>query len=221
MRADGRGRCAGTALSSFRRSRGIRLRPLYGTTETGGIAVAPADAVPPPLGCVGPPMSGVEVDRPCPTAAARWAKAWAAFFVRSSSMMAGYLADGAVGYLDAQDGWFETGDVGLLDAAGELHLKGRVTEVINVLGMKVIPSEVEEVIASLPGVAEVKVYPGRHRSGSQFVKAAVVLRGGLELADLRAHCEQNLVYYKRPEQVRLVESLPRTPSGKIILDQLP
>ena len=85
-----------------------------------------------------------------------------------------------------------------------------MTDVINVLGMKVVPSEVEEVIASLPGVSEVMVYAGRHRSGSQFVKAAVVSTNGLQTPELRSHCEQNLVYYKRPEVFadRLVAAQP-------------
>ncbi len=73
-----------------------------------------------------------------------------------------------------EDGWFRTGDLAEQDAAGGVCLKGRENDVINVAGLKVIPREVEDVISLLPGVVEVKVYPGVYPSGSQYVKAAVV-----------------------------------------------
>ena len=85
---------------------------------------------------------------------------------------------------------------------------------INVSGLKVVPCEVEEAIAALPGVLEVKVYAGQHRSGSQMVKAAVAVESGLSVADIRAHCERQLVYYKRPQVVNLVDALPRNPAGQ-------
>jgi acyl-CoA synthetase (AMP-forming)/AMP-acid ligase II len=93
--------------------------------------------------------------------------------------------------------------------------------VINVAGLKVIPLEVEEAIAALPGVIEVKVYAGLRRNGSQFVKAAVVAEAGADAAAIRRHCEANLVYYKRPERIIPVDRLPRSPAGKILRDQLP
>ena len=112
-------------------------------------------------------------------------------------------------------------DLARIDASGAIHLLGRETDVINVFGMKVVPSEVEEVIGALPEVAEVKVYAGRHRaSGFQFVKAALVGEA-LDESKIRAHCQQHLVYYKRPERIAVLEALPRSPAGKIIRDQLP
>ena len=88
-------------------------------------------------------------------------------------------------------------------------------------GLKVVPCEVEEAIVQLPGVREVKVYAGEHRSGTQIVKAAVAVDEGLTAFEIRAHCERQLVYYKRPQVVTIVDALPRTPTGKIIRDQLP
>ena len=58
------------------------------------------------------------------------------------------------------DGWFDTGDLAQLTGDGTIHLRGRDSEVINVSGLKVVPCEVEEAIAALPGVVEVKVYAG-------------------------------------------------------------
>jgi len=106
-------------------------------------------------------------------------------------------------------------------SAGNIHLLGREAEVINVEGLKVIPSEVEEVIAAVPGVVEVKVYAGKRKSGGQFIKAAVVVEGRLDVQTIRAACERNLVYYKRPERIITLDRLPRSPAGKIQRDQLP
>jgi acyl-CoA synthetase (AMP-forming)/AMP-acid ligase II len=141
--------------------------------------------------------------------------------IRSSSMMAGYLAADAIDGSPISDGWFDTGDLASVDSAGVIQLMGRESEVINVEGSKVIPCEVEEVIAAFPGVREVKVYAGRRRNGGQFVKAAIVSDTQVDEAAIQAHCEQNLVYYKCPERIIPVESLPRSPAGKILRDQLP
>ena len=143
------------------------------------------------------------------------------FLVRSSSMMAGYLDDHGRVSTPMPDGWFETGDLARLASDGMIHLRGRNSEVVNVSGLKVVPCEVEEAITRLPGVREVKVYAGEHRSGTQVVKAAVAVEDGVSEADIRAHCEQHLVYYKRPQIVTLVGTLPRTPTGKINRDELP
>jgi acyl-CoA synthetase (AMP-forming)/AMP-acid ligase II len=192
---------------------------LYGSTETGGICVdveAPADAAP---GSVGPKMRPVSVEiRPLPDTR-DWQPGVGRVAVKSPSMMAGYLTPDGIDSTAVRDGWFENGDLGFIDA-GRVHLVGRESEVVNVFGMKVIPSEVESVIRDFPGVSDVKVYAGQHRSGSQIVKAAVA-GASIDVAALREHCAGNLVAYKRPEIIIPLEALPRTPTGKIIRDQLP
>jgi acyl-CoA synthetase (AMP-forming)/AMP-acid ligase II len=135
--------------------------------------------------------------------------------------MAGYLDDRGRITVASPDGWFETGDLARIEADGTIHLRGRDSEVINVSGLKVVPCEVEEILAALPGVVEVKVYAGRNRSGTQAVKAAVAVENGMTVDDLRAHCDRHLVYYKRPNAITLVDALPRTPAGKIDRQRLP
>jgi long-chain acyl-CoA synthetase len=218
---------AGAPLServarSYREKSGVLVRPLYGTTETGGISIATVDRDGLTTGCVGAPMRGVDVEvRPAPFAEEHDGRTLETLFVRSSSMMAGYLGPDGVDRSALSDGWFQTGDLSRLDEHGSIHLRGRITEVINVGGMKVVPSEVEEVIGGLGGVREVKVYAGNSRSGTQFVKAAVVADASIDDAKVREHCLRELIYYKRPSAVLLVDSLPKTPSGKVILSELP
>lgn len=205
----------------FRERTGIAVRPLYGTTETGGIAVAPAGGKPLLAGQVGLAMRGVET-RLAYEANSQGAPAGVGrLLIRSSSMMAGYLSSAAIDKSLISEGWFDTGDLAAIDSDGYIQLMGRESDVINVEGSKVIPCEVEEVIAALPGVHEVKVYAGRRRTGAQFVKAAIVSDPLVDEAAILAHCERNLVYYKCPERIIPVDALPRSPAGKILRDQLP
>jgi acyl-CoA synthetase (AMP-forming)/AMP-acid ligase II len=217
---------AGSPLSDrtakrFCEKTGITVRSLYGTTETGGIAVAPTGQT---LlsGQVGPAMCGVESQIAIDTDSSGAPPGVGRLLIRSGSMMAGYLGAEAIDDSLISNGWFDTGDLASIDSAGVIQLMGRESEVINVEGSKVIPCEVEEVITAFPGVREVKVYAGRRRNGGQFVKAAIVSDGfQIDEAALQAHCERNLVYYKCPERFIPVESLPRSPAGKILRDQLP
>jgi acyl-CoA synthetase (AMP-forming)/AMP-acid ligase II len=207
---------------NYREKSGAIVRPLYGTTETGGISIAVTDRDGTIGGCVGPAMQGVEVEiRSAARADETDGPPLTTLLVRSSSMMAGYLEPSGLDASPLQGGWFHTGDVARLDEFGSIHLRGRITEVINVGGMKVVPSEVEEVIAAIDGVNEVKVYAGSSRSGAQFVKAAIVADASLDDATLREHCARQLIYYKRPGAIVRLAALPRTPSGKVILKELP
>ncbi|MBX7168067.1 MAG: acyl--CoA ligase [Pirellulales bacterium] len=200
---------------------GVHVRPLYGTTETGGISVGTADFGLAGDGYVGPSMRGVDAEIRAAGAMSNSREDIGRVAIRSSSMMAGYLAYDGIDMAAIADGWFVTGDIGMRDERGGLHLHGRESEVINVGGLKVIPVEVEEVLAALPGVMDVKVYAGQDRNGRQFVKAALVTDPQVDEARVRAYCDAELVYYKRPRTVVLTDRLPRTPSGKIIAAQLP
>lgn len=217
---------AGAPLSErtaqrFLEKSGILVRPLYGTTETGGIAVGVGDREASIPGCVGPAMKGVEAALDRATSGLDAGHELGTMCIRSSSMMAGYLNGDSIDTSALDDGWFKTGDLAFIDDHAAIHLKGRQTEVINVGGLKVVPSEVEEVIRLMPQVLEVKVYAGTPKSGPQFVKAAIVKATDLDARDVRRHCEEHLVFYKRPGTILFVDSLPKTPSGKIILSQLP
>ena len=201
---------------------GATVRPLYGTTETGAISVAGPDHDISAAASVGPPMRGVSVSVRPPDAGERGIEEGVGeLWVRSASMMAGYLSPRGVDRSLLRDGWFNTGDLARIDEAGNINLRGRASEVINVFGIKVLPSEVEEVISLMPQIVEVKVYSARNRWGSQSVKAAVVTSGRLTDADVRAHCRQHLVSYKQPERITMLNRLPRSPTGKIVLSELP
>jgi acyl-CoA synthetase (AMP-forming)/AMP-acid ligase II len=201
---------------------GAAVQPLYGTTETGGITVAGPGHDPKAAGSVGPPMKNVSVEvRPVEDPEGRGEEGVGELWVSSPSLMAGYLSPTGVDRSPIVDGWFNTGDLARIDERGDVRLRGRASEVINVFGNKVLPGEVEEVISLMPQVVEVKVYSAPNRWGSNSVRAAVVATNGVSDRDVRDHCETHLVAYKQPEQVAMLEALPRSPAGKIVLSKLP
>jgi long-chain acyl-CoA synthetase len=113
------------------------------------------------------------------------------------------------------EGWFDTGDLGKLDAEGRLSLLGRSKTVIICAGMKIFPEEVEEVINSVPGVRESLVFGREHPQYGQLPVAHVAASDESVIATLREHCCKVLSSYKVPVEFTAVESLPKTASGKI------
>jgi len=203
----------------FQKVAGIVPRPLYGATETGGIAVAGEGEL-----CVdgriGQPFDGVTVELvdgdPSPE---NGNGKMSMIRVRAKSLMVGYLIGEEIDTSSIHDGWYETGDLGYRNSDGSLYLCGREAEVVNVSGMKVLPREVEEVILGLRNVREVKVFGHRNQAGAYQIRAAVVGEG-LAIEDIHRHCREQLVYYKRPAKIIILGALPKNANGKVILSEL-
>jgi 2-furoate---CoA ligase len=118
-----------------------------------------------------------------------------------------------------RDGWYFTGDMGYVDADGELHVAGRVDDMIISGGENIHPVEVEEVLARHPGVRDVAVVGEPDERWGQRVVAFVVAVGpGLTAEALDAHCRRGgeLAPFKRPRRVVFVDEIPKTASGKIL-----
>jgi acyl-CoA synthetase (AMP-forming)/AMP-acid ligase II len=113
------------------------------------------------------------------------------------------------------NGWFRTGDQGVLDADGYLVLVGRLKELINRGGEKISPREVDEVLLTHPAVAEAVCFGVPDTKYGEEVAAAVVLRGQANEADLVAHCRERLAAFKIPKTIYLVTQIPRTATGKV------
>lgn len=120
-------------------------------------------------------------------------------------------------------GELHTGDVGFLDADGNLHLRDRKSLVIIRGGANVYPAEVERVLLEAPGVAACAVLGVPDERLGERVVAVVEPQVGTSLDDdaVRAHCVDNLAKYKVPERFAVVESLPRNAMGKIVRKDLP
>ncbi|WP_304116549.1 class I adenylate-forming enzyme family protein [Mycolicibacterium bacteremicum] len=191
--------------------------PLYGTTETGLISVARDQEQAALPDAVGIAAEGVVVRQ----APAMRSHIHDTVMVRSASLMAGYLEHGRLDASTFENGWYRTGDLVEPGPRGTLRLRGREHDIVNVGGLKVVPAEVEGVINDLAGVHAVKVYGRTLPGGDEQVNAAVVADARVTEGDIARHCRAHLVYYKRPAVMHLLEELPTTPSGKVLVKELP
>lgn len=118
------------------------------------------------------------------------------------------------------NGWFRTGDEGLLDEDCYLHLTGRIKDIIIRAGENIAPHEVDEILLRHPAVAAAVTFGSAHPTLGEEVFAAVVLHephGATESALIK-HCRELLAEYKCPKKIYLVKSIPITASGKIRRD---
>ncbi len=115
------------------------------------------------------------------------------------------------------DGWLRTGDIALIDEQEAYHIVDRKKNMIVVSGFNVYPSEIEEVIAHMPTVAEVAVIGITDERSGELVKAYIVKKDPtLTEEQVLKHCAQHLTRYKIPRIVEFIDSLPKTNVGKIL-----
>jgi long-chain acyl-CoA synthetase len=119
------------------------------------------------------------------------------------------------------DGWLHTGDIGFMDDKGYVQLVDRKKDMILVSGFNVFPNEVEDVLATYPGVSEVGVIGIPDEKSGEIV-AAIVVRSDplLTEQDLKAYCKEELTNYKRPRYIFFANDLPKTNVGKILRREL-
>ena len=119
------------------------------------------------------------------------------------------------------DGYFKSGDVGLMDERGFFRIVDRKKDMILVSGFNVYPNEIEDVVAMLPGVLECACVGMPDENSGEAVKVVVVRKDpALTEEQVRAHCKANLTGYKQPKVVEFRGDLPKTPVGKILRREL-
>jgi len=143
--------------------------------------------------------------------------------VRGGNVMLGYWnrPDATAAVFDGE-GWFHTGDVGFLDAEGFLTLCDRMKDMVISGGENVYPAEVESCLYEHPAIAEVAVIGAPDDKWGERVVAVVALKPGaqLTLEALQAFGSAKLARYKLPRELRLVDELPRNPTGKVLKSRL-
>jgi fatty-acyl-CoA synthase len=120
------------------------------------------------------------------------------------------------------DGWFRTGDVGYVDEEGFLFICDRLKDMVITGGENVYPAEVESVLYDHPDIAEVAVIGAPDEQWGERVVAVVAPKPGctITLETLRDFAQTRLARYKLPRELRLVQALPRNPTGKVLKGQL-
>src|SRR3954454_14743045 len=209
---------------------GVKIHSFYGASETGGIAFDGDDEVD-DSGTVGTPLPGVTVtlrDEQHPStidqpSAISHQPSRGRVHVSSAAVSSGYVDEASDAFVDSG---FLAGDYGEWDSRGRLLLRGRVSSFVNVAGRKVQPDEIEAVLRTMPGVADVRVVAAPDaRRGQQIVACIVVDAQASSITTLviRRYCAERLASYKVPRAIVFIERIPLTARGKtdrVALDAL-
>jgi long-chain acyl-CoA synthetase len=142
--------------------------------------------------------------------------------IRGPQVMAGYWQrpDETEKVMTA-DGFFRSGDIGIVDERGYFKIVDRKKDMILVSGFNVYPNEVEDVVTQMPGVLECAAVGIADTKAGEAVKLVIVRSNpAVTEADVRAYCEANLTGYKRPKVVEFRTALPKTNVGKILRREL-
>ena len=140
---------------------------------------------------------------------------------KGPQIMAGYWNKPEETAKVMKNGWFLTGDIGVMDADGYFTIVDRKKDMVVVSGFNVYPNEIEECLATHPGILESAVIGVPDDATGEAVKAYVVrIDDGLTEADIRAHCKAHLTAYKVPKRVEFRDSLPKSNVGKILRKDL-
>ncbi len=137
--------------------------------------------------------------------------------IRGSSVTAGYENNPKANAEAFSDGWFRTGDQGVLDDEGYLSITGRLKEIINRGGEKISPREVDEVLMDHPAVAQVVTFAIPHDKLGEDVAACVVLRDGQQADEraLREFVGSRLADFKVPRKIVFMDEIPKGATGKL------
>jgi long-chain acyl-CoA synthetase len=142
--------------------------------------------------------------------------------IRGPQVMAGYWnRPDETAKVMTPDGYFKSGDVGVMDARGYVKIVDRKKDMILVSGFNVYPNEIEDVVAKLPGVFEVAAVGVKDATSGEAVKLFIVRRDQhLTEADVLAYCKERLTGYKRPRTIEFRTELPKSNVGKILRREL-
>ena len=142
--------------------------------------------------------------------------------IRGPQVMAGYwLRPDETAKAITEDGFFRSGDIGIMEPDGLFRIVDRKKDMVLVSGFNVYPNEVEDVAAACPGVVECAAVGVPDDKTGEAIKLVVVRNDpGLTEEKLRAFCAERLTGYKRPKYIEFRDALPKTPVGKILRREL-
>ena len=203
---------------SFEKTFGVRIANIYGLTETvtGALFCGP-DEQTRRVGSIGKPVD---------CEARVLAKEFSArggvgeLLLRGDNVFSGYI--GRVGVNDEvfRDGWLCTGDLAHCDADGFFYIDGRIKNVVISGGENIYPEEISEVLGKHPHVIEAACLGVEHSEWGEILVAALVVDSEYSQDKLVNWCEQQLSHFKIPKEWVVLDSIPRGPSGKILLPVL-
>lgn len=212
------------SLEAYEAHFGVDFIPVWGSTETVGVAIALEPGASRPDGALGRPCPGYTFEVVGEDDEILEAEEVGELVVRGPGVVDGYLGaqvDGAARRLTLSDGdqepWYRTGDLVRRDGDGVIFFHARRSEMLKVGGLRVYPLEVELAIEVHPEVEDAAVLGAEDDIRGEVPRAIVTLKPGssLTVADLRAHCLKTLAGYKVPRFIEIWPSLPTLPNGKV------
>jgi len=204
---------------------GARMVNLYGSTEAGisGGTQPSAKSASAKPGSVGRPAGGTEVAVRGPDGADLATGEEGEIWIKTSAPPRRYWRDPDATAATWSDGWLRTGDIGFLDADGDLTISGRAKDVIIRGGYNIAPVEVENAMHEHPSVEEAAVVGVPHDVLGEDIMGFVSARSGatVDVAALRAFLQERLAANKVPRRIVVLDALPRNAMGKVVKAELP
>jgi long-chain acyl-CoA synthetase len=209
-------------ISAFEQMFGLRILEGYGLSETSPVATFNHLERPSRPGTVGQPIVGVEVacvddnDRPVPSGEV------GEIVIRGHNIMKGYYKRPEATAAALRNGWFHSGDLGVIDADGYIAIVDRKKDMILRGGCNVYPREVEELLMTHPAVSLCAVIGVPDERLGEEVTAVIVKKLGAVAGEdeIIRWCDERLASYKRPRSVLFRDDLPMTATGKILKREL-
>jgi len=206
----------------WRKVTGCSIVEGYGLSETSPVATTNRLDIAGYTGTIGMPVPSTDIairdddgrDVPIGTAGE--------ICIRGPQVMAGYWnRPDETAKVMAPDGFFKSGDVGIMDEQGQVRIVDRKKDMILVSGFNVYPNEIEQVVSQHPGVLECAAVGVPDEKSGEAVKLFVVRKDvTLSEDDLASYCRENFTAYKRPKYIEFREDLPKSNVGKILRREL-
>jgi long-chain acyl-CoA synthetase len=194
----------------------------YGLSETSPVATSNRLDMAEFTGTIGLPVPSTEIvirddeEKDVPTGTA------GEICIRGPQVMAGYWnrPDETAKVMTA-DGFFKSGDIGVMDERGYVRIVDRKKDMILVSGFNVYPNEIEQVVSLLPGVLECAAIGIQDERSGEAVKLFVIKSDStLSEDDVASYCRDNFTAYKRPKYIEFRDELPKSNVGKILRREL-
>ncbi len=204
-------------IERFRDKVGASIVPVWGSTETTGIAIANRPGANVPSGSVGTACPGYgikivdEESQELPDGEV------GEMVFKGPGVVGGYFEGMDAGRNSFRDGWYYSGDLARRDARGYFYFVERKTGMMKIAGLKVFPTEIELTLLDHVDIREATVVSVKDRLRGEVPKAVIVLKNGKSMTarDVFNFCRQRLAHYKVPRIVEFRDCLPKTPGGKI------
>lgn len=204
-------------IKRFEQRFGVSILPVWGSTETTGIAIANSPHERPVYGSVGRPCKSYEVKIIDEDGKELPPNRVGEMIFKGPAVVSGYYEGDIENEKSFKNSWYYSGDLGRRDEKGHFYFVERKTGMMKVAGLIVYPMEVELALMCHPGIKEAAVISVKNRLRGEVPKAIVVLKDELRITEreIIQFCKERMAHYKVPRVVEFRESLPKIGSAKI------